>query len=328
MRLKAIALDYDGTIAEDDRLLPATREAIVRARDRGLIVVIVTGRILGDLRRVLGDLTVVDAVVAENGAVVAFPASGRSAVLHDHPAAELLDALRAAGVECEAGEVVVEADAGAANRALEAIRALQQPLVIQFNRSRMMILPQGVSKATGLAAVLDALRLSAHNVLAVGDAENDHALLGAAEIGVAVEWGSAALKARADEVLPGAGPAALAGFIDKVSEQAAAGGTLPVRRARRRVALGVDVGSGAPVSLAVTGRDVLICGDPRSGNPGSPASCANSDPAGLTACASSIRRATTPAWRCFPGWWWSAVTTSPRPRTNCCACCAIPIAAS
>ena len=265
MRLKAIALDYDGTIAENDRLVPAVREAIARARDRGLVVMIVTGRILGDLRRLVGDLTLVDAVVAENGAVVTFPASGRSAVLHDPPAAELLDALRAAGVAIEVGEVVIEADAGAAHPALEAIRTLQQPLVLQFNRSRMMILPQAVSKATGLAVVLDALRLSAHNVLAIGDAENDHALLGAAEIGVAVEWGSAALKARADEILHGAGPLAVAGFIDRVSEQSAARGTLPVRRARRRAILGADVESGAPVSLAVTGRNVLICGDPRSG---------------------------------------------------------------
>ena len=265
MRLKAIALDYDGTIAENDRLVAGVRDAIARARDRGLIVIIVTGRILSNLRRVFDELTLVDAVVAENGAVVAFPASGRSAVLHDPPAAELLDALRAADIAFEVGEVVIEADAGAARRALEAVRALEQPLVIQFNRSRMMILPQAVSKASGLAAVLDALRLSAHNVLAIGDAENDHALLGAAEIGVAVEWGSTALKARADEILRGAGPVAVAEFIDTVSEQAAAGGTLAVRRTKRRATLGVDVESGAPLSLALTGRDVLICGDPRSG---------------------------------------------------------------
>lgn len=265
MRLKAIALDYDGTIAENDRLVPAVRDAIARARERGLIVIIATGRILGDLRRLLDELTLVDAVVAENGAVVAFPASGRSSVLHDPPAPVLLEALRAAGVAFEVGEVVIEAEARAAHPALEAIRALEQPLVIQFNRSRMMILPQAVSKATGLAAVLDALRLSAHNVLAIGDAENDHALLAAVEIGVAVEWGSAALKARADEILRGAGPVAVAAFIDTVSEQAAGHCTLTVRRARRRATLGVDVESGAPVSLAMTGRDVLICGDPRSG---------------------------------------------------------------
>jgi hypothetical protein len=40
-----------------------------------------------------------------------------------------------------------------------------------------MILPSGINKATGLLTALDELDLSAHNVVAVGDAENDHAFL-------------------------------------------------------------------------------------------------------------------------------------------------------
>ena len=39
-----------------------------------------------------------------------------------------------------------------------------------------MVLPSGVNKATGLSAALVELGLSRHNVVAVGDAENDHAL--------------------------------------------------------------------------------------------------------------------------------------------------------
>src|SRR3974377_2484462 len=49
-----------------------------------------------------------------------------------------------------------------------------------------MVLPASVNKATGLAAVLPELELSAHNVLAVGDAENDHAFLRASGCGAAV----------------------------------------------------------------------------------------------------------------------------------------------
>lgn len=55
-------------------------------------------------------------------------------------------------------------------------RELEVPLVLLFNRSRLMVLPQSVSKATGLRAALSALRLSAHNAIAIGDAENDHEL--------------------------------------------------------------------------------------------------------------------------------------------------------
>lgn len=87
MRFSVLALDYDGTIAQDGLLDPEVRQAIHEARAHGVTVVLVTGRILDDLRQVMGDLRPVDAVVAENGAVMGFPASGRSVVL-THPAAE------------------------------------------------------------------------------------------------------------------------------------------------------------------------------------------------------------------------------------------------
>ena len=49
------------------------KAAIVEARARAIVVVIFTGRILSDLKQAAGDLGFVDAVVAENGAVLAFP---------------------------------------------------------------------------------------------------------------------------------------------------------------------------------------------------------------------------------------------------------------
>lgn len=79
---------------------------------------------------------------------------------------------------------IVEADADAAPKILEAIRKLQLPLMPVFNRSRVMVLPQGINKASGLREMLNTLRLSLHNCIGIGDAENDHALLDACEIGV------------------------------------------------------------------------------------------------------------------------------------------------
>ena len=52
MKLSVLALDYDGTIAQHDRLEPSVRQAIAAARSRGIIVLLVTGRILDELRRV------------------------------------------------------------------------------------------------------------------------------------------------------------------------------------------------------------------------------------------------------------------------------------
>ena len=85
--------------------------------------------------------------------------------------------------------------------------------MLVFNRSRLMILPQAISKATGLRRALAMLRLSEHNTIGIGDAENDHELLRVCELAVAVEWGSETLKAFADYVLPGSGPPAVAAYI-------------------------------------------------------------------------------------------------------------------
>lgn len=261
MKLRVLALDYDGTIAVHGRLHPDVRAAILEVRDLGLVVVLVTGRILSDLRSVMGDLRLFDAVVAENGAVTAFPRAGRSAHSAPRCPGDLLDALRARGLDARAGECIVELDASAAHAALDVIRELEFPLTLHFNRGRLMVLPPAVSKATGLREALRAMRLSVHNAIGVGDAENDHELLSACEIGVAVQWGSAALRAAADVVLEGEGPEAVAAYLRSIS---AGPCILSPPAARRSLVLGRDA-AGELVSLAMRGRNVLVVGDPRSG---------------------------------------------------------------
>src|SRR5437867_12032840 len=63
-----------------------------------------------------------------------------------------------------------------------------------------MILPANINKATGLSAALKTLRLSPHEVVGIGDAENDHAFLGLCECAVAVANALPMLKERADLV--------------------------------------------------------------------------------------------------------------------------------
>jgi len=259
MRYSVLAVDYDGTIAEEGVLSAEVREALAVTRAAGVTVVLVTGRVLADLRRAARDLSFADAVVAENGAVLTFPASGRSLRLHAPPPPGFAEALRQRGVAVVEGECVVEAPAAAAAAVLEVVRAMELPLVLAFNRSQLMILPQAVSKATGLREALATLRLSGHNTLAIGDAENDHALLEAVEVGVAVAWGSPALVRAADLVLDGRGPADAARFL----RARAAVRDLPAANGRRRLLLGHE--GERPVSLAVRDRNVLVSGDPRSG---------------------------------------------------------------
>jgi hydroxymethylpyrimidine pyrophosphatase-like HAD family hydrolase len=261
VRPKVVAVDYDGTVAEHGVFDPQVREALHEVRDRGLAVVLVTGRRLSDLREVVGDLRFADAVVAENGAVYTIPGTGRSSVLALRPPAAFVDRLREQGLDVAVGECVIEADASAAGAILRVVREMELPLALLFNRSRLMVLPQSVSKGTGLRHALRALRLSLHNTVAIGDAENDHELLAVSEVGVAVGWGSTALRAVADEVVEGPGPAALAPFLRALPDRR----VLRARgRVRRRLILG-HTGAGAEMSLAVRGRNVLVAGEPRSG---------------------------------------------------------------
>jgi haloacid dehalogenase-like hydrolase len=58
-----------------------------------------------------------------------------------------------------------------------------------------------VTKGTGLPAALDELGLSPHNAIAAGDAENDLALLQAAEVGAAVANAVPSPTAHADPYL-------------------------------------------------------------------------------------------------------------------------------
>jgi hypothetical protein len=156
---------------------------------------------------------------------------------------------------------VIEAEASAAVAIVKTIRALEQPLVLAFNRGRLMVLPQATAKSTGLRQALFALRVSIHNTIAIGDAENDHDLLDACEVGVAVAWGSAPLRAVADEVIEGSGPPAVADYIRRIAQQPR---LLAAQMGRRHLMLGHEH-SGQPVSLAVRGRTVLIAGEPGTG---------------------------------------------------------------
>jgi hydroxymethylpyrimidine pyrophosphatase-like HAD family hydrolase len=260
MKFRVLALDYDGTIAQDGKLDPDVKRAIVEARARGVVVVLVTGRILSELEKVVGDLSFLDAIVAENGAVLSF-LRGHSRLLGERPPAIFLEELRRRGIDFLAGECVVESDADLAPQVLAVIRQLELPLSLLFNRDRLMVLPQGVSKGVGLRAALATLRLSVHNAIGIGDAENDHDLLASCEIGVAVGWGSQALKQRADEILEGKGPCAVAGYIQRIKEELR---LPPERMGRYRLWLGREK-DGTLVTVGIRGRNVLIAGETQSG---------------------------------------------------------------
>ena len=73
----------------------ATLKALGEVRDSRRKLLLVTGRELGELLEVFPLISLFDRVVAENGAVIYDPASGKRRLLAGRPSRKLVEALRA-----------------------------------------------------------------------------------------------------------------------------------------------------------------------------------------------------------------------------------------
>ena len=201
MRYHALACDYDGTIAWDGEVSEDTVLALQEVRKSGRKLILVTGRELDDLIKVFPRIDLFDRVVAENGALLYRPATGEERPLAQRPPDEFWQQLIKRGADrVSVGRVIVATWRPHEKTAVELIRDLGLELQIIFNKGAVMILPSGVNKATGLIVALTELGLSPHNVVGIGDAENDHAFLALCECSVAVENALDTLKERVDWV--------------------------------------------------------------------------------------------------------------------------------
>jgi hypothetical protein len=196
---EALACDYDGTIARDGVVAPATIEALRELRGSGRKLLLVTGRLLEDLLRIFGHTELFERVVAENGAVLYRPATGEYLDLSTPPPARFVELLRQRGVRpLEIGHVIVATREPQEVRVLQVIRTLGLELQVIFNKGAVMVLPTGVNKATGLKRALKELGLAPQAVVAVGDAENDHAFFDFCGFSVAVANALPAVREHAD----------------------------------------------------------------------------------------------------------------------------------
>jgi phosphoglycolate phosphatase (TIGR01487 family) len=257
MYFVALATDYDGTIAEDGVVVEATLEALRELKQSGRKLLLVTGRQLPDLKKVLPGIALFDLVVAENGGILFDPKTSEETLLAPEPPQAFLDRLQASEVPVSAGRCIVATWEPHQNAVLEVIRELGLELQIIFNKGAVMVLPAGVSKASGLEAALALLKLSPHNVVGIGDAENDHAFLWFCGCAVAVANALPLLKESADFVTEeprGAGVAALARRM--IADDLAG---LSEGLSRQAVELALDE-AGAPIKISPRGGGLLIAG--------------------------------------------------------------------
>lgn len=263
MRFHALAADYDGTLAQHGVVDEPTLAALERLRGTGRKLILVTGRELDELLRIFPQIELFDRVVAENGALLYTPQGGEVKILGEAPPAGFADELRRRGVtDLSLGRVIVATWRPHEMAVLGAIRDLGLELQVIFNKDAVMVLPAGVNKATGLAAALTELTLSPHEVVGIGDAENDHAFLAACACGVAVDNALPAIKDRVDFVTHGDHGAGVAELISLLIDEDLA--TIDDRLSRHHLLLGHTLDS-QELRLPPYGLNLLIAGPSGSG---------------------------------------------------------------
>ena len=186
-RILALASDYDSTLACEGKIVAQTLDALTRLKASGRKLLLVTGRELDDLLAIIPDIELFDGVIAENGAVLYWPSSGRIDLLAPPPPKKLLEELRRRGIKpLSQGRSIVATIQAQCLGVREAITEMGLSMEIILNRDSVMVLPAGVDKATGLTQALRELLLPAKRVVGVGDAENDEAFLKLCGFSVAV----------------------------------------------------------------------------------------------------------------------------------------------
>ena len=160
------------------------------------------------------------------------------------------------------GEVVVATWLPNQVAVLQAIQETGLELHIVFNKNAVMILPAGVNKATGLGYALRKLGLSFHEVVGVGDAENDHSFLQRCECSVAVANAAPSILQLVDFVVRGKSGRGVVELIDELI----ADDLFRMQRKLQRnlISIGFQA-EGTPVKISPYGTSVLIAGPSGSG---------------------------------------------------------------
>jgi hydroxymethylpyrimidine pyrophosphatase-like HAD family hydrolase len=204
-------------------------------------------------------MTFFDLVVAENGALLYWPATRAEQILGERPPEAFITALQQRGVvPLSCGRVIVATWHPHEITVVEVIRDLGLELQVIFNKDAVMVLPSGINKATGLGVALDSLGLSPHNVVGVGDAENDHAFLSLCECAVAVANALPMVQERADWTTPHDHGAGVSELIDRIVSNDLA--DLELCLQRHHILLGTRTDTNAEIFLKPYGVNVLLAG--------------------------------------------------------------------
>jgi hydroxymethylpyrimidine pyrophosphatase-like HAD family hydrolase len=259
MRYFALASDYDGTLATEGQVYQETLDALQQLRESGRKLILVTGRHLDDICQIFPQVDWFDCIVAENGALLYYPATREEQALGDRPPDTFIEALKEKQVQpLGVGRVIVSTWEPNETVVLQTIRDLGLELQVIFNKGAVMVLPSGINKAVGLQVALTHLGLSPHNVVGVGDAENDHAFLEICECSIAVANALPVVKERVDIVTQGSRGEGVTEVIRELIDSDLKQATRQIER--HKILLGTREEDGSEVHLQPYGTSILLAG--------------------------------------------------------------------
>lgn len=202
--MKAIALDVDGTITNKNRRACVSAiKAIHQAEDSGIPVIIVTGNMLCSSKMISTLLGTTGGLVAENGGIIETP-KGRK-VRGDFSKCENAYNYLKSKHDVEKVDLSshrISEIALTRKIPVEIIKETLKDFEVKIYDSKFAIhlTDPAVSKGSSLKMVAEDLGINVHDIIAIGDSENDMEFLEVAGFKVAVANANPELKDIADYV--------------------------------------------------------------------------------------------------------------------------------
>lgn len=260
MRYVALAAGFDATLARNGRCDARCVEALRAIAASGRKLILVTRRELRDVLQNFPEAGVFDYLVAESGAVMHRTATRESTILAHAPPENFVQELRRRRVTPLAvGSSTITTDCVHEDEVAATIRKLQLDCELVTDDDTLIILPGGLSKVSGVQAALDELGLSAHNLVAIGDAASDLPLFDLAEHAVAVHNADALLNRSADRTTQDANGEGFIEFARELIET-----DLAAAPPRHRIVLGL-LENQQEATILPSEASLLVCGPDGSG---------------------------------------------------------------
>lgn len=188
--VKALAVDVDGTLADDSRRVNLEAiAALRRVNDSGIPVMLASGNVLPIAYALSNYLGLTGPIIAENGGIVCYqqqvyvlsdPEKPRGAYEHLRTK---MDAERLFTDKWRETEVGLKRDVS-----LERVREILKGMDVEVQTTgwAVHIMQKGMNKFLGVKKASELLGISAKDVAAIGDSDNDEMMIKECGYGVAV----------------------------------------------------------------------------------------------------------------------------------------------